>query len=332
MTTLLSTLATKLAEKWMSLVVLPGLLLLATAYAGRLLGHSHPVDVNRLAAEINRIAKNAGSVSSTTLAVVLVALLLASVAAGVLAQATGAALRWLWTVDVNPKLFGRTPVADLTARRRDRWTELDREYAAVQDAVDKAEAALDEARAAAEQVNQVEQAERRLSDAVDRAARIAAHRNRIAYALPSRPTWMGDRLAAAETRVRGQYGLDLSAVWPRLQLVVPDATRTDLRSAADAWNQAGALAGWGLLYLLVTIMWWPAVTIGLVVMLVGWRRGRVAVATLADLTESAVDLYASTLAKQLGVTAPGGAGADADVVTVTPALGRQITEQLRKGT
>jgi hypothetical protein len=319
-TTLLTTLATKLAEKWMTLVVLPGLLLLATAFAGTMLKHRHALDVRHLVGEVNRFGKAAGGTPAATLAVMLVALLLASAAAGLLAQAAGAGLRWLWTV--TPRHPDRLPLVLLTRRRRDRWTKLDRDYRAAQDDVDQATAAVDDARAV--RSDSVEVEERRLAHAVDVAAAIAARRNRIACARPSRPTWMGDRLAAAETRVRGQYGLDLSAVWPRLQLVVPDAARADLRSAADAWNRAGIVAGWGLLYLPVTVVWWPAAPIGLAVLLVGRRRGRAAAAALADLAESAVDLYAPTLAEQLGVTAPVGA--------VNPALGRRITEQLRKGT
>lgn len=325
MTTLLTTLATKLAEKLMTLVVLPGLLLLATAFAGSLLGHRHPVNVRHLVDEVNRIAEAAGGAPAATLAVVLVALLLAAVSAGLLAQAVGAALRWLWTI--NPD---RRPFTDLTKWRRTRWAELDQNYRAAQEDVEQTRIAADDTRAelaaqpdSAAARTAAEQAQERLSRAVDMAAPIAARRNRIASAQPSRPTWMGDRLAAAETRVRGQYGLDLPALWPRLQLITPDGARADLRSAADAWNRAGILAGWGLLYLLVTTVWWLAAPIGLVVMLVGWRRGRAAVAALADLTESAVDLYAPTLAEQLGVTVPAG--------TITPALGRQITEQFRKG-
>ncbi|GAB1513132.1 hypothetical protein [Actinophytocola sp. KF-1] len=318
MTTLLTTLATKLAEKWMALVVLPGLLLVATVCTGRLLGHEHALDAGHLVDEVGRIGAAAGDAPAATLAVALVALLLASVAAGLLAQAAGAALRWSWTVD--PRTSGR--FASLTARRRDRWHELDARYAAARDAEEAARSDVDVARAEGAAVRAA--AGQRLSRAEAAAAAAAARRNRIALAAPSRPTWMGDRLAAAEVRVRNQYGLDLAAVWPRLQLVVPDAARADLRSAADAWNSAGVLAGWGVLYLPVTAMWWPAAPIGVAVVLVGWRRGRAAVAALADLAESAVDLHAATLATQLGMSPPPGA--------ITPALGRQITEQLRKGT
>ena len=64
-----------------------------------------------------------------------------------------------------------------------------------------------------------------------RADLLAAERNRIAIAKPTRPTSMGDRIAAADERVHNQYGVDLQSWWPRLWLILDDATRVELRAA-----------------------------------------------------------------------------------------------------
>ncbi|HZN76492.1 MAG TPA: hypothetical protein VFC00_33100, partial [Micromonosporaceae bacterium] len=59
--------------------------------------------------------------------------------------------------------------------------------------------------------------------------RFARRRTRIALTEPQSPTWIGDRIMAASTRVRNAYGLDLPSAWPRLWLLLPDAGRAELR-------------------------------------------------------------------------------------------------------
>ena len=50
----------------------------------------------------------------------------------------------------------------------------------------------------------VQRAREQLSPAAE-VDRLAARRNRIALARPTRPTWIGDRVAAADSRVYHQY-------------------------------------------------------------------------------------------------------------------------------
>jgi hypothetical protein len=153
--------------------------------------------------------------------------------------------------------------------------------------------------------------------------RYAARRNRIALAEPRRSTWMGDQFAAVEARVQAEYGLDLPFVWPRLWIVLPDDVRAELRAARDAFDSGTALAGWGCCYVLLTPIWWPACLIGAVITAAGWRRGRLASAQIAMLTESVVDLFGYALAVQLGFASDAG--------PLTRQLGQRITTAARKG-
>jgi uncharacterized protein (DUF697 family) len=63
----------------------------------------------------------------------------------------------------------------------------------------------------------------------------------------------------------------------------------------------------------------PTILIALVTGIVAVRKGRLAAGNLADLIESAVDLYGTKLPARLGVAAP-----------LTPALGRQLTALMGK--
>jgi len=133
------------------------------------------------------------------------------------------------------------------------------------------------------------------------------------------PTWIGDRLRACYVRIQKTYGLDLTAAWPRLWLIVPDTVRSELGGARDAFSAAARLTAWAPLYLILGAWWWPSLLIGLVIGITAVRKARLAAGNLADLIESAVDLYGSKLATQLGVPGP-----------LTPAEGRQVTALVSK--
>ena len=152
---------------------------------------------------------------------------------------------------------------------------------------------------------------------------LATARNRIAPARPGRATWMGDRIGAVETRVHGQYRLDLVTVWPRLWLVIPDTTRSELRLAHGRLEEATNTAAWAVLYLLLGVWWWPALTAGAVMSLLAWRTGRDAAAGFAELLEATVDVHGRDLATALGVAS--------GEAPLTPDVGEQVTRTLRKG-
>jgi hypothetical protein len=285
MNAFLAELGKRFAERWMALLVVPGVLYTALVMAASRLGQRHALDLRRLADSVSGWA-NAYDHRPVPAALLAAAVLLAALAVGLAARGVGMLVEAVWSA------AGPSWLADpLVRRRRARW----------------------------------ERADQALARAADRdVAALAAARNAIALTRPARPTWIGDRLRGAGVRVRNQYGLDLEFGWPRLWGLLPEPCRADLLAARAALTQAASQTGWGALYVGLGARWWPAALAGLATAAVGWRRGRVAAATLADLTESAVDLHVRDLAQALGVGLP------AD--RVTPAIGRRLSEEFRKGT
>ncbi|MFF8288734.1 hypothetical protein ACF068_05800 [Streptomyces sp. NPDC016309] len=284
MNAFLAELGKKLAERWVGLLLLPGALFAAVAAAGAVLGHRHALDPRLLVRAVEGFAAHYDR-RPVSAVLLSLAFLAAAAVAGLVARGLGTAVERMWLASGPGWLTGR-----LVRRRQGRW--------------DRAVVAFGRAAAA------------------DRAA-LAEARNAIALTRPARPTWIGDRLRGVGVRVHGQYGLDFPYAWPRLWTLLPEPCRADLVAARGAMAEAATLGGWGLLYLCLAVQWWPAALAGTALVLAGWRRGREAAAGLADLTESAVDLYAADLALRLGVDLPAG--------RVTPAVGRQLSERFRKG-
>jgi hypothetical protein len=145
----------------------------------------------------------------------------------------------------------------------------------------------------------------------------------VAY-LPARSTWMAERLRLSQARVAAQYGgLDLPSIWPRLWLLVPEETRTQVAVARGALESASVLAGWGLVYLALGAAWYPATLVGLVLLLVAWRLGRARSDVLAELIESTVDVYLPLLLSAFGVVGPH--------THVTREVAAVVNDRIRKG-
>ncbi|CAL9666889.1 hypothetical protein [Streptomyces sp. enrichment culture] len=332
MDVVLAELGRRAAEKWVSLLTLPGLLFIAAAAAGRVLGHTGWADVGTLADAGRRAAADLAREGTLTVVMAAALLLLLATAAGLAATAAGRAVRLFWLAE------GRIPPGpSLIARRSHRWEAAQQAYADHSETVARRiwEAGVGSGGRAgpgdsgdpAPPVDPARQTDsgRPYDPAGDAAEldRLADRRNRICLAEPTRPLWIGDRLAATDARVYAAYGLDLGTAWPRLWLTVPEETRAEVRLAATAFDAAAGLAGWGLLYLLLGAVWWPAAVAGVVVCAVGWRRGRVCVSVYADLVESVVDLHGRPLAQALGLTEDPG--------PMTEELGTEITAVVRKG-
>lgn len=231
-----------------------------------------------------------GRVTGLVLVAVAVGVLLVSAWAGVLARTLGRATHWLW--------LGQWPFragVPLARIRGWRWKRAHRSY---------------------EEAFRQDKPDQLL-------ARLAQRRNRVSLAPPARPTWMGDQIAALSTRVQVEYHLDLEFGWPRLWLVLPEEVRTVVAEARESFNGAAALAGWGVLYTLAGVLWWPLGAAGLVTLVTAVVRGRSAASNLAQLMESAVDLHGVSLASTLGITVEDN--------RLTPDVGRQITRAVRKG-
>ncbi|MCX5358567.1 hypothetical protein OG864_07645 [Streptomyces sp. NBC_00124] len=307
----LTTLGGKLADTWVSVLVLPGLLYVSVAAAGSVLGHRDAFDVGLLTGRLDDIAGSPAAHSNGTIALAAAFVVAAAAGASMLASFLGGAVERLWLGEW-PAPLDRV-AAPLTRWRSRRWAQAqDRYHSAVR------------SRAAAADVPDELDPDRTPSAAADTVALNEA-RNRISLAPPRRPTWMGDRLTAVDHRVFDAYRIDLSSAWPRLWLLLPQTPRTDLTTARDAFSSAARRAGWALLYLAVAPWWWPAALVAAVTSVSAWRGGRDAAHTFAELVESAVDLHARRLATALGVS-------NGRSTRLTHDAGREITRLLRKKT
>lgn len=294
MNVFLAELGKRAADRWLTILVLPGALFLAVSWAGvRILGHERWYDVSALAGAVDEVG---GASRGTGQALMFMAFLgLGASGVGLAAQALGGCVERLW-LTTNRGRVSRW----LTAHRRARWSAADETYRTAllrRYAQGSGETTADELDA------------------------LLIARDRICPLCPQRPTWMGDRVRAAGERVHLMYDMDFASLWPRLWLCVPDATRAELMAAQNALSAGARLFGWGLLYLPLAGWWWPSAGISMVTCLMAWSRGRTAAAALAELMESAVDLYGRELATQLGIDSPGKLSRD---------VGLQITRTLRK--
>jgi hypothetical protein len=289
-------LAKKLAERWVAVLLLPGLLLAAAAWASVHLGHSLAVpQLTRAAADLGKVfARQPGGVQ----ALLVAALLLVSTGAGLAVQALAPLMRLIW--------LGRWPVLQRegTVRRRARWYEQ-----------------VDERRRLTRNhpVGSRTQDQQRLIDEA------AGRANRIALAEPGRPTWMGDRISAVEQIAFNRYGLDLTFAWPRLWLVLPDQTRAELNTAHSAFAAAVITGTWAWPYLLLGLVCWPAALAGVVAGAAGWAQARTAVADMTALSEATLDLHLRALALALGVGDPAATG------PISFTEGETINALIRKG-
>jgi hypothetical protein len=289
-------LAKKLAERWVALLLLPGLLLAAATWAAAYLGHS--LDVPGLTAAVAELGRVFARRPASVQALLVAVLLLVSTGAGMAVQALAPATRLLW--------LGRWPVLHRrrTARRQARWHDqvgqrrrLTRDHPAG---------------------SRTPEQQQLIDDAAGRA-------NRISLAEPGRPTWMGDRIHAVEQVALNRYGLDLTFAWPRLWLVIPDPARAELNAAHSAFAAAVIIGTWAWPYLLLGLVCWPAALAGLAIGTAGWARARKAVADMSALSEATLDLHVRTLAVSLGVGDPQAKG------PISLAEGETLNAVIRKG-
>jgi hypothetical protein len=263
MTGFLGEVGQKLADRWASLLAVPGLLYLAAVTAAAALGQAHALSYPDLRRTIEAWAVSPALKSAGGTALIVAAILAGSLAAGLVAAAGGRLIESLWTMPGR-----RAPAKWLGDRRRRRSVRLK----AIADAPGDRVAAR----------------------------KAVARADRLCLVEAASPTWIGDRLRACHVRIDKVYGLDLGATWPRLWLTVPDTVRTELGTARDAFSAAARLTAWAVLYLVLAIWWWPAAPIAVITGVAGVIKGRDASGILADLIESSVDLYSTELAKQLG--------------------------------
>ncbi|MEU9291171.1 hypothetical protein AB0D57_42770 [Streptomyces sp. NPDC048275] len=268
MTTLLSSIGGKLAERWAA-AVLPGALFVVSVLCADLLGHADALDIGLAQARITRFMNG----SEVSVGVRVVGLLLGAGAAALLAKATGRLVQAVW--------FGqwRGPLARALVRLR----------------------------------------RRRAVAAADRAGV-----RPVPEYLPKRPTWIGEQFRLADAGIAAQYqGLRLGLVWPRLWVLLPESERSPVQAANAEFQAAAVVTGWGLLYLVVGLWWYPAAVIGTCVVGVGWVRAREHAATLSALIEATVDTHLTMLLTALNQPLPS--------VGMTTELADRVNDQMHKG-
>ncbi|MFJ1844420.1 hypothetical protein [Streptomyces sp. NPDC088146] len=300
----LQALGQKLAERWLTLLVLPGALFLATATAASVLGQAHALDPHHLTARITHWAQAPTTATLGGQTVLLGAVLATAAAAGLAAQGLGTlvqatALAAGWRTWPHP--LRRWAHARVT-RRRARWSAAAHRYRDRLDS-DARSLALGGSRA-------------------DPAPRRAAHlaMQRIAAEEPDRPTWSGDRLHAVSVRLERDHHVDLPLLWPHLWLTLPETTRAEITTAEQSLTRAATLGGWALPYAPLCAWWWPAAPLAAALALTARSRIRGATDSYAQLLEAGARLHATDLAVQLGIDHTG---------PLDTALGDALTHQLR---
>jgi len=275
----------KLADRWAALLAVPGLLYLAAVTAAVVLGQRNAVSYPAASRQVSAWATSPALKSAGGAVLIVAAVLAGSVLAGLAAAAGGRFAEMLWT------LPGK--------HRPARWLAGWRQHRSQQ-----AKADADDPDTTPAQVRKA-----------------IARADRICVIEAGCPTWIGDRLRACHVRIERAYGLDLTAAWPRLWLIVPDGVRTELGGARDAFSSAARLTAWATLYLVLGIWWWPAIPIAVITATTAIIKARQATGSLADLIEAAVDLHSHDLAAALGENLAG---------PMTPAVGRELTTRMRK--
>ncbi|MET8576099.1 hypothetical protein [Streptomyces sp. NPDC005012] len=292
----------KLADRWLSLLVLPGVLYVATVAAAHTLGQRHALDAPFLIQEVTAFAQQP-TVTGVGGQIVLVgAIMIASATAGLVAEAVGSLVeRLVLAVGWKAWPLGLPAVAGWWVRRRQRrWDDAhgvyhrQRRLALAPDPADRPD------------------------PAVGRAA--LARRTRIALERPERPTWSGDRVQAVALRLDRDHSMDLAVVWPYLEPALPEALGARISEARASLVRATTLAGWAVLYAALAHRWWPAVLVALVLAAAARHRTRRCVDAYARLLEVAARLHTPDLAAQLGFEHTGPLTAD---------LGARLTHHLR---
>ena len=292
----------KLADRWVGLLAVPGVLFVASVWMGLQLGWAHALDPRLLVARSTTLGAALSRVPGPARILAVVAMLLAAAGVGLIVQALAGPVRTWWLGQWPPG--ARWAARRLTRARIRHWTRLVEHRQDLQQRYPPPDRTPEQ--------------QQEIDD-------VAHQINRLSMAKPARPTWMGDRIAAVEQISVDRYGLDLRFGWPRLWLVLPKDVQAELTAANGQFAAAVVTGAWALLYLVLGALWWPALSIALITGLSAWTRARTAVAELTNLSESAVDLHGRTLAVALGAAPADSTG------LLTSAEGEQITRQVRKG-
>ncbi len=285
MSAFLTELGRRVAERWLAIVVFPGLLYVGVLLLARTTGWTHALDPTWLINEIDGWMGKDPPRTRGFLVLLVTAAMLGSVGVGVAAPALGGLIARVWLAE-RWHTWPR-PLRALASRRTASRREAHRRAL---DALGRV-AALGEVGLGSEST--LEQSEQ-LRGAYRTLAAIAPKE-------PERPTRMGDRLAGVTTALYDRYGIDLPTVWPCLWLTLPANAIKEINEARDLFHRASTLAGWSVLYLLPAAFWWPGLAISSVLWILAIQRANAAVDAYALFVAAAVELHTPSLARTLGI-------------------------------
>ena len=121
----LNELGKKIAERWLTLLVLPGLFYLTCLAIALTLRHPHALEPGPLRDAVNRLAVQPAAGSPGVLLLTATAILAAAAAAGFAAGGLGRLTERAWNAEGH-----RWPARLLTRRRQQRWKDADAEVQA----------------------------------------------------------------------------------------------------------------------------------------------------------------------------------------------------------
>ncbi|MBF9072512.1 hypothetical protein [Streptacidiphilus fuscans] len=283
MTAFLAVLSSKVADRWVQVLLLPGLFFTSIAAIGLLTGQHEALSLSYLTTRVNALA--AQPTAHSTLAGVLIGVGVSLVAAGagMLADTLGALVQICWTLPAD-----RSPASWLLRWRRKRW----------QGAAERLKAAVRAGTASAGEAYGTSCSE-------DKIRLLRRRLHRVGPAMPTCPTRVAERFRATARRTENLYGIsDLPLVWPRLHAVVPDQLKTSITSAQADYAASARLAGWGLMYVAVASVWWPAAIVASAAFVACRIRAKPTADRLADLLDTTIDLHLADLAEKLGTERP----------------------------
>jgi hypothetical protein len=289
---LFDALGKKIADQWLTKLLLPGLLWVCVAALAWQLRWTHALDMKAAEPLLRPLGSDHAVGQSVA---VFGGVLIAAAGAGMTAAGLATVIR-----GIRPAAARSTLARYLRAIRLERWERVRRS---------------------------AEQLKKDLVGTADSAtvgpelAAAKARQDAISLEAPKHATWVGDRLRATVIRIHRAYGLDVNHAWPLLRFVLSDSVRADITAAQGSYANAEVLGGWAVLYAAVGLVWGPALVIAAVVLTVSCVQARSATEELCQLVEAAVDLYGPMLAEQLRIPCEG---------ALTPEVGAKIDEVLRK--
>lgn len=276
----------KLAEQWLSLLVLPGAVFVAVCVAAVQLGHWHPFSVTVLFHRAEALV--AHHIDTGAILVWATAVLVAAAAAGLAAHCLGGLVEAVWLAQ-NWRAWP-TPARQLaehaTTRRLDIWRVVT-------------------GRDADQQVHSSRRCPACVATRLLPAWMPRRRTRVIAAEAPDRPTAIGDRVNAVAVRLRRVYGLEIADVWTYLWFSTSDTIRAELVKSRDGIRSAATLVGWAFLYLTLGFWWWPSVLIAAGLVATGLRRGRLTADAYSRAVEALSVLDTPELARALGLPADG---------------------------